>query len=58
MPLTHGHCAVAGGWARVLGLDTAQAALEAASIPMTPLMTDRGDLVRRFLPKRWPIIDV
>jgi hypothetical protein len=57
-PLRHEHCAVAGGWARVLGLDTAQAAVEAASIPFTPLMTDRGDLVRRFLPKDWPIIDV
>jgi hypothetical protein len=57
-PLTHEHCAMAGGWARVLGLDTAQAAVEAASIPVTPLMTDRRDLVSRFLPKDWPIIDV
>jgi hypothetical protein len=58
VPLTHEHCAVVGGWSRVLGLDTAQAAVEAASIPMTPLMTDRRDLVSRFLPKHWPIIDV
>jgi hypothetical protein len=57
-PLTHEHCAVVGGWARVLGLDTAQAAVEAASIPVTPLVTDRRDLVSRFLPKDWPIIDV
>jgi hypothetical protein len=57
-PLTHEHCAVTGGWARVLGLDTAHAGVEAASVPMTPLMTDRGDLVRRFLPKHWPIVDV
>ena len=58
VPLTHEHCAVAGVWARVLGLDTAQAAVEAATIPYTPLMTDRGQLVSQFLPSGWPIIDV
>jgi hypothetical protein len=57
-PLTREHCAVAGGWSRVLGLDTAQAAIEAASNPITPLMTEHRSLVTRFLPKTWPIVDV
>jgi hypothetical protein len=57
-PLTREQCAVTGGWARVLGLDTAQAAVEAANDRVTPLMTDRGDLVSQFLPEDWPIIDV
>ena len=57
-PLTRGHCAVAGGWSRILGLDTAHAAIEAASNPVTPLMTEHRSLVIRFLPKAWPIVDV
>jgi hypothetical protein len=57
-PLTREHCAVAGGWARILGLDTAQAAIEAANNPVTPLMTEHRSLVTRFLPKTWPIVDV
>ena len=57
-PLTEEHCAVLGGWARVLGLDTAHAAIEAATHAIVPLMTDRRDQVIRFLPKDWPIIDV
>jgi hypothetical protein len=57
-PLTRGHCAVAGGWSRILGLDTAHAAIEAASNPITPLMTQHRSLVVRFLPKAWPIVDV
>jgi hypothetical protein len=57
-PLTHEHCAVLGGWARTLGLDTAHAAIEAAAHAVVPLMTSQRDLVTRFLPKDWPIIDV
>jgi hypothetical protein len=57
-PLTRKHCAVAGGWSRILGLDTAHAAIEAASNPVTPLMTEHRSLVIRFLPKAWPIVDV
>jgi hypothetical protein len=59
VPLEHEHCAVAGGWARVLGLDTAHAAIEAASTDaVVPLMTDKRDLVTQFLAKEWPIIDI
>jgi len=57
-PLTHEHCAVLGGWARTLGLDTAHAAIEAATHGIVPLMTSRRDLVTTFLPQGWPIIDV
>jgi len=57
-PLTPEHCAVAGVWSRILGLDTAHAAIEAASNPVTPLMTEHRSLVTRFLPKTWPIVDV
>jgi hypothetical protein len=57
-PLTAEHCAVLGDWSRTLGLDTAHAAFEAASHPVVPLMTDQRELVTRFLPKEWPIIDV
>jgi hypothetical protein len=49
-PLTHEQCPVLGRWARNLGLDTAHAAIEAASNPVVPLMTSRRDLVTRFLP--------
>jgi hypothetical protein len=54
----HEHCAVAGGWARVLGLDTAHAAMEAVANGVVPLMTDKRDLVTQFLAKEWPIIDI
>jgi hypothetical protein len=57
-PLMAEHCAVAGAWSRVLGLDTAHAAIEAANNPVTPLMTEHRSLVTRFLPKTWPIVDV
>ena len=57
-PLERDHCAVLGGWARVLGLDTAQAATEAATQAVTPLMTAHRESVTRFLPKDWPILDV
>lgn len=57
-PLVQEQCAVAGGWARTLGLDTAHAALEAATHAVVPLMTDQRDRITRFLPKEWPILDV
>ena len=57
-PLTRDHCSVLGGWARTLRLDTAHAAIEAAANAIVPLMTNRRDLVTRFLPKDWPIVDV
>jgi len=44
--------------ARTLGLDTAQAAIEAVTHAVAPLMTNQRDLVTQFLPKEWPIIDV
>ena len=57
-PLEREHCAFLGGWARTLGLATADAAIEAATHAITPLMTSQRDLVTQFLPKEWPIIDV
>jgi hypothetical protein len=57
-PLTRERCAVAGDWARVLGLDTAHAAIEAADHPVTVLMTQHRDRVMRFLPAAWPILGV
>jgi hypothetical protein len=57
-PLTQEQCPVLGGWARTLGLDTAHAAIEAASNPIVPLMTSHRSLVTRFLPRERPIIDV
>lgn len=57
-PLEHDMCAVLGGWARTLGLDLAQAAIESATFPATPLVTDQRRLVTRILPKEWPIIDL
>jgi hypothetical protein len=57
-PLERDHCAILGGWARALGLDTAQAVIEAAAHAIVPLMTSKRDLVTQFLPKEWPIIDV
>jgi len=57
-PLEHDMCAVLGGWARTLGLDLAQAAMESSSIPPTPLLTDRRLLLEELLPKEWPIIEL
>jgi hypothetical protein len=56
--LERDHCAVLGGWARTLGLDTAHAAIEAATHAVVPLMTSKRDVVSRLLPKEWPIIDI
>jgi hypothetical protein len=41
----------------VLGLDSAHAAIESASVRV-PLMTDKRELVTQFLAKEWPIIDI
>ena len=57
-PLERDHCAELGGWARTLGLDTAHAAIDAATHRVAPLMTSQRDLVTQFLPKEWPIIDI
>ena len=57
-PLTENFCAVLGDWARTLGLDLAHATIEAVTRPVVPLMTSQRDLVTRFLPAQWPIIDV
>ncbi len=56
-PLERDECSLLGGWARVLGLGTAHAAIEAAAT-MTPLMTRERELVAQFLGPEWPIIDV
>lgn len=58
LPMDRDHCIVVGDWARMLGLDTAHAAVEAATHAVVPLVTSRRDLVRRFLPEGWPILDV
>lgn len=58
-PVEHGHCAVMGGWARVVGgMDLAQAAIETAANPIVPLVTAHRELLTRILPKEWPIIDL
>jgi hypothetical protein len=57
-PLDQDACPFIGGWARTLGLDLAHAAVEAASHPLTPLMTAHRDRVTQYLPKEWPILDV
>jgi hypothetical protein len=56
-PLEAEHCAVLGGWARTLGLDTAHAAIEAA-FARSPLITRKRDLVTKFLAPEWPIVDI
>jgi hypothetical protein len=57
-PLEWDHCAVVGGWARTLGLDTAHAAVEAATHGVVPIMTGQRVLLRQILPSDWPIIDI
>ncbi|WP_433263610.1 hypothetical protein ACQPWR_26725 [Micromonospora vinacea] len=57
-PVEHDMCAILGGWSRALGgMDLAQAAMEAARA-ITPIMTDRRELLGEVLPKEWPIIDL
>lgn len=57
-PLEWDHCAVVGGWARTLGLDTAHAAIEAAAHGVVPVMTRQRAPLREILPVDWPIIDI
>lgn len=57
-PLERGHCAVLGGWARTLGLDTAQVAVEAATHGVVPVLTNQRDLLIKFLPSEWPMLDI
>ena len=48
-----------GGHSRKLGSKhLAHAVLEAATYPMTPIMTAQRDRVTQILPKEWPIIDL
>ncbi|MGC4839256.1 hypothetical protein ACLQ3D_32600 [Micromonospora vinacea] len=50
--------AALGLWSRsVPAMDLAQAAMEAARA-ITPIMTDRRELLGEVLPKEWPIIDL
>jgi hypothetical protein len=53
-------CAVLGGWTRLTEghMDHAQAAIEAAWHPPTPILTDRRDLITKVLADGWPIIDL
>lgn len=56
-PVEQDMCAVLGGWSRELEtMAFAQAAIEAASRPIVPIMTNRPELVGRCLPKEWPVI--
>ena len=57
-PLEWDHCAVVGGWARTLGLDTAHAAMEAAAHGVVPLLTGQRARLGEILPVDWPIIDI
>ncbi|WP_430497341.1 hypothetical protein ACQRWP_21820 [Micromonospora trifolii] len=57
-PLTADCSAALGLWLRsVPAMDLAQAAMEAARA-ITPIMTDRRELLGEVLPKEWPIIDL
>ncbi|MEU4529681.1 hypothetical protein AB0F49_15760 [Micromonospora ureilytica] len=56
--LTADCSAALGLWLRsVPSMDLAQAAMEAARA-ITPIMTDRRELLGEVLPKEWPIIDL
>ncbi|RAO58956.1 hypothetical protein [Micromonospora saelicesensis] len=58
MALTADCSAALGLWLRsVPAVDLAQAAMEAAR-GITPIMTDRRELLGEVLPKEWPIIDL
>jgi hypothetical protein len=57
-PLELEDCAVLGSWARTLGLDTAHAAIASARHAVTPLMTDKRDLICTVLVEAWPIVDI
>ncbi|MFF0155219.1 hypothetical protein [Micromonospora sp. NPDC005203] len=59
-PVEADMCAVLGGWSRRMNdrMDLAQLAMEAASRPLVPIMTNRRELLGEVLPKEWPIIDL
>lgn len=58
-PVEPDDCPFLGGYARKVGSKhLAQAVLEAASRPITPLMTSRREEVTQILPHEWPIIDL
>ncbi len=53
-------CGFLGGWSRRMAerMDLAQLAMDAATNPLVPVMTDRRELLGEVLPKEWPIIDL
>lgn len=56
-PVEGDMCGVLGGWSRAMEtMDVAQAAIEAASRPIAPVMTDKPELIRRHLPQDWPVV--
>jgi hypothetical protein len=58
-PVERDMCSVLGGWSRTMRtMDLAQAAIEAASRPMAPVMTDKPELVRKHLPEEWPVVEL
>ena len=57
-PLDHELCLFVGGWSRTMGLELAHAAVEASSFPEALFATSRRELVTRYLPKEWPIVDL
>ncbi len=58
-PIRAVDAAILGGLARRLGSEQlAHAVLEAATHPITPIMTSQRDRVTQILAKGWPIIDI
>ncbi len=59
-PVEADMCAFLGGWSRRMAgrMDLAQLAMDAATHPLVPIMTDRRELLGEVLPKEWPIIDL
>ncbi|MEJ3744530.1 hypothetical protein WEI85_14695 [Actinomycetes bacterium KLBMP 9797] len=58
-PVERDMCSILGGWTRAIEqMDVAQAAIEAASRPMVPIMTDKAEEVKRFLVEEWPVIEL
>jgi hypothetical protein len=53
-------CSYLGGWSRRMSgrMDLAQLAMDAATHPLVPIMTDRRELLGEVLAKEWPIIDL
>jgi hypothetical protein len=58
-PVERDMCGILGGWTRAIEeMDVAQAAIEAASRPMVPIMTDKAEQVKRFLVEEWPVVEL